>query len=294
VPTPGGVVEIHAEVGSPAGWPRARNVLLSGLVAAIVLLATTGAAHATCYSSTPNNETFSDALGDSGNAPDIGNTVVELNATCGISVNPAVTGLNSSDKAVFTYIDTDGDAATGDPNFGAEVIVGVFGDSTAPSPPVLARWNGSTFDFSKGELLSPLGTAGFVSDLNQLAVPDSTTIALIVASSYEPPAPATPEADFAPEADAFYFETDFSTSPAQPPPPAPSAAVLKAGCEVPHVKSRSVAKAKRALMKAGCKYKITGKGKVVSISPKAGTLTTGTVQVKAKAKNKRKRHIRRT
>jgi hypothetical protein len=274
-------------------------VLLAGVVTAIMLLAATGTAHATCYSSTPNSATFTDALGDAVTAADIGDTAVALNAGCGISISPAVTGLDSSEKAVFTYIDTDGNATTGDPIFAAEVTVGVLGDPTAPGPPVLARWNGSTFDFANGEVLSPLGTAGFVTDLNQLGVLAPTSLALIIESAHVPPAPATPDFDFAPESDAFYFPASFSTTPPTPPPPppappAPPKALVppapiqtKTGCKVPNVKGKSVSKAKKALKKAGCKYKIKGKGKVVSTNPKAGAQTTGTVQVKAKRKKKR-------
>jgi hypothetical protein len=288
---------MHREFGVEARVRRGLVASLAGLVMAIMLLATTGTARATCYSSTPNGPaTFTDALGDVVNAPDIGNTTVALNAGCGISINPAVTGLNSNDKAVFIYIDTDGNAGTGDPFFGAEVVVGVLGDPTTPGPPVLARWNGATFDFASGQALSPLGTAGFITDLNQLGVAGPTTLALIIEGGYFPPSPASPEFDFAPEIDAFYFPTSFSTSPPPPPPPppappappkAPATVLKKAGCTVPKIKGKSVAKAKKALTRAGCKYKIKGKGKVVSTNPKAGTQTSEIVHVKAKKKRKR-------
>jgi hypothetical protein len=60
----------------------------------------------------------------------------------------------------------------------------------------------------------------------------------------------------------------------------------------------SVAKAKKKLIAAGCRYRVTGTGRVASTSPRAGTRTTQTVAVKAKKKahkrkvkkHKRKRH----
>ena len=46
----------------------------------------------------------------------------------------------------------------------------------------------------------------------------------------------------------------------------------------------SVRKAKKKLKRAKCKYRIRGRGRVVSTSPKAGKRTTKTVVVKAKPK----------
>ena len=63
----------------------------------------------------------------------------------------------------------------------------------------------------------------------------------------------------------------------------------QAGCKVPKLKGLTVKKAKAALKKAGCKYKLKGKGRVRSFSPKAGTTTQATVQVKCKSKKRKKR-----
>ena len=55
-------------------------------------------------------------------------------------------------------------------------------------------------------------------------------------------------------------------------------------CTVPKLKGLTVKKAKRRLRRARCKFRVRGKGKVVSSSPKAGKRTAKRVQVKAKRK----------
>ena len=72
-------------------------------------------------------------------------------------------------------------------------------------------------------------------------------------------------------------------------PAAPAAIKKTTGCKVPKLKGLTVKKAKAALKKAGCKYKLKGKGRVRSFSPKAGTTTEATVQVKCKSKKRKKR-----
>jgi hypothetical protein len=60
-------------------------------------------------------------------------------------------------------------------------------------------------------------------------------------------------------------------------------------CRVPKVRGLSLKKAKKKIRKAGCRYKIRGKGRVVSTSPSAGKRTTKAVLIKAKkGKGKRK------
>ena len=80
--------------------------------------------------------------------------------------------------------------------------------------------------------------------------------------------------------------------PFVPPPPPPvvsPTASAKKKCKVPKLKGLTVKKARSKLKKAGCKYKIRGKGRVRSTSPKAGTRTTKRVTVKCKAKRKKAR-----
>ena len=60
----------------------------------------------------------------------------------------------------------------------------------------------------------------------------------------------------------------------------------KAGCKVPDVRGLSRQKAKKRLKRARCKYRIRGKGRIVSTSPKAGKRTTKTVKVRAKLRKR--------
>jgi streptogramin lyase len=75
-----------------------------------------------------------------------------------------------------------------------------------------------------------------------------------------------------------------------PPPPPPVALVPKAKpkrkCKVPKLRGLTIKKAKKKLKKARCKYKIRGKGRVVSSKPKAGKRTSKTVKVKASRKRR--------
>jgi virginiamycin B lyase len=84
--------------------------------------------------------------------------------------------------------------------------------------------------------------------------------------------------------------------PPPPPPPPPAVVVAppavkkkKRACKVPKVKRLSVKKAKKKLKKAKCKFKVRGRGYVVSTKPKAGKRTTKTVVVKAKPRKHRRR-----
>lgn len=53
-------------------------------------------------------------------------------------------------------------------------------------------------------------------------------------------------------------------------------------CKVPKLRGLSLKKARKKLKRAKCTYRIRGRGRVVSTTPKAGKRTTKTVKVKAK------------
>jgi streptogramin lyase len=78
------------------------------------------------------------------------------------------------------------------------------------------------------------------------------------------------------------------TAPPAPQPPPPPVVSLKPKprpkCKVPKVRGLTVKKAIKKLKKARCKYKVRGKGRVVSTKPKAGKRTSKTVSVKASRK----------
>jgi streptogramin lyase len=76
--------------------------------------------------------------------------------------------------------------------------------------------------------------------------------------------------------------------PPPPPPPAPPPAAKTAKkCKVPKLRRLTVKKAKRKLKRAGCRYRIKGKGRVRSTRPKAGRTTTKRVIVKCKRKSRK-------
>jgi hypothetical protein len=58
-------------------------------------------------------------------------------------------------------------------------------------------------------------------------------------------------------------------------------------CVVPKLRGFRLSKAKRKLRRAGCRYRVRGKGRVVSTSPKRGTRTAKTVLVRASRKRSR-------
>lgn len=73
------------------------------------------------------------------------------------------------------------------------------------------------------------------------------------------------------------------TEPSLPPViPGSRTPVEKKGCKVPRVRGLKVRNAKRRLRRAGCRYRVRGKGRVVWTKPKAGRRTTKTVRVMAK------------
>jgi virginiamycin B lyase len=61
----------------------------------------------------------------------------------------------------------------------------------------------------------------------------------------------------------------------------------KRKCRVPKLRGLSVRKAKKKLRRAHCRYRIRGKGRVVSTRPKARTRTSKRVVVRAKRKRRR-------
>jgi streptogramin lyase len=77
---------------------------------------------------------------------------------------------------------------------------------------------------------------------------------------------------------------------APPPSPPPVGQTKRKTCKVPKLKRLKIKKARAKLRKAGCRYKIRGKGKrVVSTKPKAGRRTSGVVQVNTKKPKKKRR-----
>ena len=56
----------------------------------------------------------------------------------------------------------------------------------------------------------------------------------------------------------------------------------KKACRVPRVRGLPVRKARKKLRRARCRYRVRGKGRVVSVRPRAGIRTRSTVQLRAR------------
>jgi virginiamycin B lyase len=122
----------------------------------------------------------------------------------------------------------------------------------------------------------------------------------LITNHFPVPTPGSEPSDITPGPDAALWFTEFlgdrigrieTAPPFVPPPPPPVAPVTpkKKPCTVPRVRGLSVRKATKKLKRAKCRYRVRGRGRVVSTSPKAGKRTTRTVQVKAKPPKRRRR-----
>jgi hypothetical protein len=258
-------------------------------------MAMPGAARATCYSSTPARAAFTDPVGDAGSsAPDLRRIDVTLDASCVLTVVPVVDAPSIATlfTEVGTFIDVDGDPGTGYSALGLDAHVSRY-DFGTPEAPTL-DWCDSAAcpPPGFGEPLTPSGTTGFTAPLDRLEVFEPTTLGFVFESGgYAVGA----DSDSAPgSGTTFDFPVSFSTTPPPPPAPPPKPAggttapppvpVTPAAkkCKVPKIRGLRVAKAKKKLVAASCRYKVKGKGRVVSTSPAAGTETNATVKVRAK------------
>jgi beta-lactam-binding protein with PASTA domain len=66
----------------------------------------------------------------------------------------------------------------------------------------------------------------------------------------------------------------------------PKTVSAKASCRVPRVRGLKVKQARKKLRRAGCRYRVRGRGRIVSTRPRAGAKTRATVQVRARAKRR--------
>lgn len=202
---------------------RYRLALVVSAAAVLGLGLTAATAQATCFSSVPSSASLPDEPTDAPGNLEIVSVDFATDSSCGITMNPVLAAQSSpgdllSGEFVGTFINTDGNLATGSPAFfGAEKVVTVMG-LTGPDPaPTLVTWTGSDFDLASATSLPPLGAAGFVTNLNQLGVPAPTTLKVVVWAQ------DGSDIDFAPDTPWPYsFPVDFSTTPPLPPPPPPA------------------------------------------------------------------------
>jgi hypothetical protein len=286
----------------------ARRRLMAVAVAAAamaVMAAHSGGAAAACSSSTPAGQSFADDPfdGNLGLAPEITAVDATLGTACDLVVVPRLGDRSETvglirDETVATYLDTDGNAATGSTVCGgADKVVLVVGRKGPDLPPALGTWTGRGFSFADGATLPVVGAAGFAGSLDQLGVAAPATLGIRVVSSwtgvfatYHDFAPRPPGATFA-------FPIAFEAVVTETPPPAPAAAApsrAMAGvgtcaptrCTVPNVRKLPVLEARVRLGRAGCRSSVTTvrsrlrPGRVVSTVPRAGVRTSRTVTVR--------------
>lgn len=268
------------------------------LAAFALSLLTAGRAEAACFYSAPTSANFPDSPfdGELGIAPEITGVGATLDGACNAAVNPAIDYAPSPGGLVYgdsvaTYVNTDGNPATGDPVFGgADKVVMVLGFSGPDSGPAMAGWNGYTFDFAGAPILPAVGGAGFAASLDQLGVPAPTTLGLEVGALYE--GLYDYYFDFAPEPGSapFGFPVSFSTSP--PPPPVPQPVTQQAPASTPKKKAKKKKKCKKGYKlrkvrgKKVCKKRKRKKARAVSA---AATRRYEALDRKLRAQELRKR-----
>jgi hypothetical protein len=279
---------------------RALLILGIAVVATLLFAVAPGTARAECVSSTPSVlGPNSDPAGDNFvTAPDLRELRVSLDANCELLVNSAQSILPLQPNQ-YLIVQFDFDPPPPDPIdeiVDAEVFF--YDDFTAYLNDLVP--------------LPAFEPTRFTVTLDELGITSSPTqLGVSVVSVYDPtfsdPTSGDEVYDFHPEVDPVLqpmlrmpisFTTPAPPTPPAPPAPpavapaAPAATKKATGCVVPKLKGLTVKKAKAALKKAGCKYKLKGKGRVRSFSPKAGTTTEATVQVKCKKKKRKKRSRR--
>jgi hypothetical protein len=288
----------------PASRPRPIALAVAVTTVALLALAWSPAsASAECLSSTFESRLFSDgAISDAQpGAPEIRFVDATIDWDCQLTIDPTLAAALGPNQYLSILLGFD--PSTGNPDtetYDLEILV-----EPGFAPALLDDIGGIAAE------LSAFGEAGFTAHLDELGVPPGVNLGVALIGLYDPsPADGDEALDFAPNIDQLMYRLpiDYETPappPPPPPPPLPAAAPAATpaapaakqvtGCLVPRLKGLSVRKAKAALKKAGCKYKLKGKGRVRSFSPKAGTRTNATVQVKCKPKKrKRKRGSRRS
>ena len=246
-----------------------------------------GTALAACSSSAPAARSFADNASDSqlGLAPEIVSVDVTLDTACRLVVLPTLGDRSATfgliaDETVATYIDSDGNRATGSPQWGgADKIVLVIGRRGFDLPPALGTWTGTAFSFAAGVTLRVVGAGGFTASLDQLGVAAPATLGFRVASTwtglrdtYDDLAPARRLSPIA-------LPIAFATDGGEPSAPPPAAGPAFAPCLVPKVRRLPVTEARHRLARAGCRSRVVHvrsrlrPGRVSTTLPAAGTWT---------------------
>jgi len=280
--------------------PRSVAVLCGAIGA---LLFGAPAAQAACTSSTPSNASFTDPANDlEGVGPDLTALTVSVDAACTFAFDPGLADL-TLDDVVFTYIDRDGNPATGETGFfGSDLLTLTVSDGRE-SATMLAWWDGTDYVPDASTIIETApAPGGFSFPVDRLGIPPGATPGFLVGVV------RMGETDFgvdvAPDSGTpFTLPVNYEGAPVVPALPTPETpetpetpsplpivppTTLGPGCTVPKVSGRSLAVAKRRLSASGCsraatvtrRYSATvRKGRVIGTLPGSGVRTTKKVKL---------------
>jgi hypothetical protein len=259
------------------------------VLAAATFFSATATASAACYGSTPSSVLYSDPIdGESGLAPEILTVQAAVDGACHYSVDPGVTRSLIDGDAVFIFIDTDGNAASGSTVFdGADIAVGTLGLTGPDTPPMRGVWNGTTFTFTDpAPIGSALGNGGFSASVDALPIASGTMSQLLISTSWA--GSYDDYFDFAPAVGMIPLPVTFSTMP--PAPVLAPAQTIKTSpadgdsgdhrCTVPRVRGLTVASARTRLRSAGCRLAASTR-RTYSPTVRRGRVVGATVQAHA-------------
>jgi hypothetical protein len=148
-----------------------------------------------------NSASFTDPTGDGGAGPDIANTLVSSDDAGNITIRIELPNRPALPATLYTetHIDADSNAATGEPDFGAEYLLGSDGPAYG-----LARWNGSAWEgVPPPASLNASYSSGITYTINASDLGGTTGFRFWVGVSEDPA--ATTFSDVAPEFGLFAY-----------------------------------------------------------------------------------------
>jgi hypothetical protein len=269
---------------------KLRPVALAAFVIAIASIAATStAAAAPCYSSTPAAAALPDSSIDSelGISPELTALRLSVDGTCGVAFSYDVIGQSVlvTNEFYGWFVDADNNKSTGPATGfpGAEYAVGLNYTGAAG----LSQWNGSTYVSVKP--IARSSVFGASTSLTDIGATPGVPISVAGAGSWT----GTYDTyyDWVPEIGGAWLSLapQFSTTP--------TASTAPAGCVVPNVRGLTTGSAKSKIRRAGCSVGSTKKrtsrtyvGRAMGTSPGKGThLAAGarvTIYVGKRAKKK--------
>jgi hypothetical protein len=275
-------------------------MLAFGVFALSAWQISTPASAAQCGSSTPTSVTQPDGTRDTvlsdgtpppyTGAPDFTAVHVAVDSDCAMTLSyrlnrPSGEHWLMARETAAVFIDTDGNAGTGDAGFERALIT--IGSSYLADRSQLESWNGTEWVAQEIPVTPGPGGAQRLT-FDALGISAPTTVNVRAISKYTDfSGPDRDEFDFAPDDHTFAVQVAFNGPPPPPttptPPPGPPA---RRECTVPNVRGLKLATAKRRLSTAGCRVKVTrarsrtvGRGRIIKTSPRAGRTTSGEVRV---------------